>query len=395
MLRSRANAGQRRGGLRPLRGAGEGPLRELPRGPVRAPHEAPPRLCPLRLCPDRRRFRRRADLRGRAPGEAGPVGGAPGRRLSRRGGGAGLRGPRGDGPPAGHPEGAAPRPPLGLSPGHGQEPLRELGGAARLLPPLGQPGGAAGAAGLRPGRPRASSALRRHLHRAPARQPLAGCRRRLLPGPDLRSRGPDEAARRRHLGLQHRAGERRLPRPDGRPHRPHPGAVRGGPAPVRPGGTRAPLRDASHLARRDVGPRPDRGGGRRRVQAPPDPLRPRQGGPGLAGLALVALDDREPQRAPHPQEPEQLLLRLPDPSRGEAAGHLRPLLLLPGGGRLRGRGGRRRRAPVSTPGWTRSTGATATGRPRPSWAASWRRPWTAFRSRAPPSRTSWPAAAWT
>ena len=87
--------------------------------------------------------------------------------------------------------------------------------------------------------------------------------------------------------------------------------------------------------------------GLRRVP-PAAPARPaRQAAPGLARLALAARARRRgglsraarlgPHHAP---ERHQLLLRLPHPARGQAPRHLRALLLLPGGGRLRGRGGR-------------------------------------------------------
>src|SRR4030095_3954147 len=46
---------------------------------------------------------------------------------------------------------------------------------------------------------------------------------------------------------------------------------------------------------------------------------------------------RERLRAPHPGERHELLLRLPAAPRGEAARDLRALLVLPKGGRLRGR----------------------------------------------------------
>ena len=53
--------------------------------------------------------------------------------------------------------------------------------------------------------------------------------------------------------------------------------------------------------------------------------------------------ERERRGAPHAAERHELLLRLPHPARGEAARDLRALRLLPRGGRLRGRGGRRGR----------------------------------------------------
>ena len=237
----------------------------------------------LHLRPGGGRLRGRADLRGGAPGEARPVGGAHRGRVPRRGRGADLRRPRRDGAPARHPEGAAPRPALRLPAGHREVPLRELGRAPRLLPALGEPRGAPGAARLRPEGPRAARALRRDLHGPPARQPLAGRGHRLRPGPDLRARGPHAAPRGRHLGLQHRPGERRLARDDGRADRPDAWPLRGGPAAVRPGGPRAAVRDAAHVARRDLDPRPHRGDRGRRV-----PARPKHGPLDKAALAWRA-----------------------------------------------------------------------------------------------------------
>ena len=236
--------------------------------------EAPLRLRALRLRPRRRRLRGRADLRGRAPGEARPVGGAPRRRLPRRGRGADLRGPGRDRAPA---RTSRRQLLLDLLSAFRQDTEKnryaELGGAPRLLPALGEPGGPAGAPRLRASDdPELLAALRRDLHRAPARQPLAGRGDRLRPRPHLRARGPDAPSRGRHLGLQHRAGQRRLARAHGRAHRPDPGAVRGGAPAVRPGGPRAALRDAAHLAGRDVDPRPHRGGRGRRLPAAPEAL---------------------------------------------------------------------------------------------------------------------------
>ena len=60
----------------------------------------------------------------------------------------------------------------------------------------------------------------------PAREPLAGRGDRLRPGPDLRARGPHAPPRGRHVGLQHRPGERRLARDDGGADRPDPRPLR-------------------------------------------------------------------------------------------------------------------------------------------------------------------------
>ena len=192
-----------------------------------------------------------------------------------------------DGAPAGHPQGAAPRPALRLPPGHREEPLRDLGRAPRLLPALGEPGRPARAPGLRAGGRGAASALRRDLHRPAARQPLAGRGDRLRARAHLRARGTDAPPRGGHLGLQHRPGQRRLAGPDGRAHRPDPRALRARQAALRPGGARAAVRDAPHLARRDVDPRPHRGGGGRRLPAAAEARRRRQGRARLARLALA------------------------------------------------------------------------------------------------------------
>ena len=65
---------QRGRGLRVLRGADEGPLRELPGRPLRAEGEAPLRLRALRLRTHGRRLRRRADLRGHAASRSSTTG---------------------------------------------------------------------------------------------------------------------------------------------------------------------------------------------------------------------------------------------------------------------------------------------------------------------------------
>ena len=59
-------------------------------------------------------------------------------------------------------------------------------------------------------------------------------------------------------------------------------------------GARAALRDAPDLARRILDPRPHRGGGLRRLRAPAEARDARQGGAGLAGLALERTMTREP-----------------------------------------------------------------------------------------------------
>ena len=129
---------------------------------------------------------------------------------------------------------------------------------------------------------------------------------------------------------------------------PGPRALRGGPAALRPRGPRPALRDAAHLARRlersSTASRPwaTTCSAAARVTA-----RSARLAPGLARLALAARPDRGrvDGRAPHPPERHQLLLRVPHPARGEAPGHLRALLVLPRGRRLRGRAGRARARP--------------------------------------------------
>ena len=99
-------------------------------------------------------------------------------------------------------------------------------------------------------------------------------------------------------------------------------------------------------------------------------------------------------RAPHPRQRDQLLLRVPHPARAPAARDLRALLLLPRGGRLRGRARRRGRGRAAAldgggPALLRRAAR------RPSWAATSRKRSRAFPSRARASRTSSRAAAWT
>ena len=69
--------------------------------------------------------------------------------------------------------------------------------AARLLPPLGQPGRPPAAAPLRHRRRARAGPLGRDLHRAAARQLLAGPRRRRRARPALRAGGRRRAPRRR------------------------------------------------------------------------------------------------------------------------------------------------------------------------------------------------------
>ena len=66
--------------------------------------------------------------------------------------------------------------------GYHDDPLRLVGRPARLLPPLGQPDRAAGAADRRLSRRRAGPIVRRAVHRAAVDQLLAGLRPRLAPG---------------------------------------------------------------------------------------------------------------------------------------------------------------------------------------------------------------------
>ncbi len=163
----RADAGQRRRCLRALRGPGRRPTTRTSRWGCSSPGRSaatstrstpsPGSPTTSRTSRSTRACGRRSSISGRrsstppTAGEAeGPVFVALGETV---------RAP-------GRPEGAAPRPAVGLPAGHGEEPLRELGGAPRLLPALGQPGGPAGAPRLRAGRPRAPAALRRDLHRA-------------------------------------------------------------------------------------------------------------------------------------------------------------------------------------------------------------------------------------
>ena len=113
---------------------------------------------------------------------------APARRswpARRAGGGAGRRRPRrarGRCPGRGRPRARRRRRAEarllldGLPPGRGQAALRRLGGASRLLPPLGRPGGPLPAAAARRARPR-RGARRRALHRAADPQPPPGPRR--------------------------------------------------------------------------------------------------------------------------------------------------------------------------------------------------------------------------
>ncbi len=73
-----------------------------------------------------------------------------------------------------HSHRALPRPARGVSPGSACAPLRFLGRSSRLLPLFGESGGPAGAVSVRLPRRRAPAPLRRNLHRAAARQFLAG-----------------------------------------------------------------------------------------------------------------------------------------------------------------------------------------------------------------------------
>ena len=202
--------------------------------------------------------------------------------------GADLRRPRRDGAPARHPEGAAPRPPLRLPPGHREDPLRELGRAPRLLPALGQPRGPARPPRLRAEGPRPARALRRDLHGLQLANHWQDAAVDYARG---RIYVPEDLMRRHgvwHLGLQHRPGERRLARADGRADRPHARPLRERPPAVRPGGPRAAVRDAAHLARRDVDPRPHRGDRGRRLPAAAEARAARQGRARLARLAVAA-----------------------------------------------------------------------------------------------------------
>ena len=113
-------------------------------------------------------------------------------------------------------------------------------------------------------------------------------RRRLRPGPDLRARGPHAPPRGRHLGLQHRPGERRLARADGRADRPDPRASSsaGGPLCDRVG---RELRFEMRLTwlGGNVDPRPHRGDRGRRLPAAAEARAARQGRARLAGLAVA------------------------------------------------------------------------------------------------------------
>ena len=237
------------------------------------------------------------------------MGGASSRRLRGKGRRPDLRRPRGDGPAPGHPEDAPARPPVRLPPGHGEEPLRHLGRAPRLLPALRRPGGTPRPPGLRlPRRAGAAAPLRLDLHGAAAREPLAGRRGGPAQGPHLR---PARAARALlGGGVGPERGERdgRLPLPDGRARLAHAGALRPGTAPLRPRGARPAIRDAPDVARGRLDPRPHRGRGLRRV---PPPAASRSRGQALASRGGPGGGRRERLRAPHPGERHELLLRVP------------------------------------------------------------------------------------
>ena len=310
-----------RGGVRLLRGAHQGALRELSRGPVRAAGPAALRARDLRLRARRGRFRRRADLRGRARsekldqwearldaayrGEAeGPIFMALAETVRRL---------------------DIPKQLLldllsAFRQDTRQEPLRHLGRAPRLLPPLGQSRRPARAPRLRGEGPRAAAAVRRDLHRRSSSRTTGRT-------PRSTTRAAASTCRRSCSGatasssfdFSTRPRERRLARADGRADRPQPRAVRRGPPALRPRRPRAALRDAAHLARRDVDPRPHRGRGRRRLPAPAAPRAARQGGARLARLALARRHERERVGAPHAAERDQLLLRVPDPAARRSA----------------------------------------------------------------------------
>ena len=117
---------------------------------------------------------------GRSPRRSGRVGPSPRQqpavagdaivasagRCSRR-----FARPIDDVPPAGP---AAARPPQRVRAGRHGEGLRDVGGFARLLPAIREPGRTAGAAGRRLRSPRSRRGVRRRLHRAAARELLAG-----------------------------------------------------------------------------------------------------------------------------------------------------------------------------------------------------------------------------
>ena len=87
-----------------------------------------------------------------------------------------LRRAAGHGPPLRHPARAVPAPDRGEPPRPARQPLPDLRRPARLLRVLREPRRAPGALPLRLPRRGATAALRRHLHRAPAHELLAGRR---------------------------------------------------------------------------------------------------------------------------------------------------------------------------------------------------------------------------
>ena len=119
--------------------------------------------------------------------------------------------------------------------------------------------------------------------------------------------------------------------------------------------------------------------------------RPRS--PGAPGAG--ARHERQCFGAPHAPERDQLLLRVPHPAPSQAARHLRALLVLPGGRRLRRRARRRARGGPRALDWPRSQRAYA-GAPETQLGRELAETVAELPDPARlPSRTSWPAAGWT
>src|SRR6185295_6895781 len=141
---------------------------------------------------------------------------------------------------------------------------------------------------LRLPRPVAPAAVRCVLHRAAARQPLAGPGGGPAQGADLRAPGAARSLLGDRVGPQRRDRHPCLSLADGRARRARARALRPRPAALRPRGARPALRAAAHLARGQRHPRPHRGRRRRRLPAAAPVRARRQAASGVAGVALAS-----------------------------------------------------------------------------------------------------------